>query len=172
MIIDPGKNGLQPLAGKWYSYPQRDLGCVIDRTTQITPCILGHESEELSSTKTFKTREHSMNRRFLTRARGCAFLFLLGPAVVSRRRRRLSAGQRVGHVVRHGRPEAAGCLHGHGLRHERLVVGRRPLGQPPRPLSAPSAALGVGRLRLQKNRDSDYLAILSLFKVIGYISDT
>lgn len=29
-----------------------------------------------------------------------------------------------------------------------------------------------GRLRLQKNRDSDYLAILSLFEVIGYISDT
>ena len=32
--------------------------------------------------------------------------------------------------------------------------------------------LGVGQLRLQMNRDSDYLAILTLFKVIGYVSDT
>ena len=29
-----------------------------------------------------------------------------------------------------------------------------------------ACVLGVGRLRLQKNRDSDYLAILSLFEVI------
>ena len=35
-----------------------------------------------------------------------------------------------------------------------------------------SKVLEVGRLRLQKNRDYDYLTILSLFEVIGYISDT
>ena len=93
-----------------------------------------------------------MNYGVLTRTGGRAFLFLFGPTVVSRRRHRFSARQRVGHVVRHGRPEAAGCggggggLHGHGLRHERLVVGRRPLGQPPRPLSAPSAAPAPLRL--------------------------
>ena len=59
-----------------------------------------------------------------------------------------SAGQRVGHVVGHGRPE----VHGHGmlLLHEGMLVGRRrPLGQPPRPLPAapmPAAAMPLIRL--------------------------
>ena len=85
----------------------------------------------------------NINGKGLTGTGGCAILFLFGTAIVSRQRRGFSARQGVGHVVRHGRPEAGGRgggLHGHGLLRVWLVVGRRPLGQPPRPLSAPPAA--------------------------------
>ena len=86
----------------------------------------------------------------LTRSGGCAILFFFGTPIVPRHRRMLfSAGQRVGHVVGHGRPE----VHRHGMRlllHEGMLVGRRrPLGQPPRPLPAPpmpAAAMPLLRL--------------------------